>query len=73
MQADVPGEKTYDSILSRTARETGVDFAILQGTISKIKDIPYGQLIVRLEGESGPIEETIRKVRDEGLDVEVYD
>ena len=67
------GEKTYDSILSRTARETGVDFAILQGTISKIKDIPYGQLIVRLEGGPGQVEETIRKVRDEGLDVEVYD
>ncbi|MGN7360132.1 methionine ABC transporter ATP-binding protein [Paenibacillus sp. SAF-054] len=67
------GEKTYDSILSRTARETGVDFAILQGTISKIKDIPYGQLIVRLEGEDAAIEQTIRKVAADGLDVEVMD
>ncbi|WP_136608455.1 methionine ABC transporter ATP-binding protein [Paenibacillus dokdonensis] len=67
------GQKTYDSILSRTARETGVDFAILQGTISKIKDIPYGQLIVRLEGDPGQIEKTIQRVTAEGLDVEVLD
>ncbi|MED5016668.1 methionine ABC transporter ATP-binding protein [Paenibacillus chibensis] len=67
------GEKTYDSILSRTARETGVDFAILQGTISKIKDIPYGQLIVRLEGDAETIEKTIQRVTAEGLDVEVMD
>ncbi|MEC0241805.1 methionine ABC transporter ATP-binding protein [Paenibacillus dokdonensis] len=67
------GQKTYDSILSRTARETGVDFAILQGTISKIKDIPYGQLIVRLEGDPGQMEKTIQRVTAEGLDVEVLD
>ncbi|GIP29870.1 methionine import ATP-binding protein MetN [Paenibacillus sp. J23TS9] len=67
------GQKTYDSILSRTARETGVDFAILQGTISKIKDIPYGQLIVRLEGDPEQMEKTIQRVTAEGLDVEVLD
>lgn len=67
------GQKTYDSILSRTARETGVDFAILQGTISKIKDIPYGQLIVRLEGDPGQMEKTIQRVTADGLDVEVLD
>ena len=44
------GSKTYESILSRTVRETGADFAILQGTISTIKDTPYGQLLVRFEG-----------------------
>lgn len=50
------GSKTYDAILSRTARSTGVDFAILQGTISTIKNVPYGQLIVRFEGNHEDIE-----------------
>ena len=65
------GGKTYESILSRTVRETGVDFAILQGTISTLKDTPYGQLIVRLEGESADISRTMDKLVSQGLDVEV--
>ncbi|MGM1021929.1 MAG: methionine ABC transporter ATP-binding protein [Bacillota bacterium] len=65
------GSKTYDAILSRTARSTGVDFAILQGTISTIKNVPYGQLIVRFEGNQEDIEHTLREVSSQGLDVEV--
>ncbi|AET57086.1 D-methionine transport ATP-binding protein metN [Paenibacillus terrae HPL-003] len=65
------GSKTYDAILSRTARSTGVDFAILQGTISTIKNVPYGQLIVRFEGNQEDIEYTLREVSGQGLDVEV--
>lgn len=65
------GSKTYDAILSRTARSTGVDFAILQGTISTIKNVPYGQLIVRFEGNHEDIEQTLREVSGQGLDVEV--
>lgn len=67
------GSKTYESILSKTVRETGVDFAILQGTISSIKDIPYGQLIVRFEGEATAIQRTIDKLVELGLDVEVIE
>ena len=48
------GSKTYESILSHTVHETGVNFAILQGTISTIKETPYGQLIVRLKGQRAP-------------------
>jgi D-methionine transport system ATP-binding protein len=65
------GGNTYESILSRTVRETGVDFAILQGTISTLKDTPYGQLIVRFEGESKDISRTIERLVIQGLDVEV--
>ena len=65
------GSKTYESILSHTVHETGVNFAILQGTISTIKETPYGQLIVRFEGAEGAIEDTIRKLLEQGLDVEV--
>jgi len=65
------GEKTYEAILSRTVRKTGVDFAILQGTISTIKQVPYGQLTVRFEGEPASIRQTMDELVEQGLDVEV--
>lgn len=40
------GEATYAPLLSQTSRETGLEFNILQGTIGRIKDMPYGQLLV---------------------------
>lgn len=65
------GSKTYDSILSQTARRLGIDFAILQGTISTIKQVPYGQLTVRLEGPPELIRSTIDELVSQGLEVEV--
>ncbi|WP_150268911.1 methionine ABC transporter ATP-binding protein [Paenibacillus tepidiphilus] len=65
------GEKTYESTLSHVARGTGVNFAILQGTISTIKDVPYGQLVVRFEGEPAAVASTIAELTAQGLDVEV--
>lgn len=40
------GEKTYAPLLSQTSRETGLEFNILQGSIGRIKDTPYGQLLI---------------------------
>jgi D-methionine transport system ATP-binding protein len=65
------GQKTYESTLSHVVQGTGVNFAILQGTISTIKDVPYGQLIVRFEGPSGAVETTLTELMAQGLDVEV--
>lgn len=65
------GESTYQPILSRAVQAAGVTFSILQGTISKLKDVPYGQLVVKLEGEEPAIEKTIETLKAHGLDVEV--
>ncbi|MDO7907069.1 methionine ABC transporter ATP-binding protein [Paenibacillus sp. JX-17] len=65
------GDKTYESILSQTVRRTGVDFAILQGKISTIKTVPYGQLIVRFEGSDEAVQRTLEELAKQGLDVEV--
>ncbi|MGN7763508.1 methionine ABC transporter ATP-binding protein [Paenibacillus sp. 22594] len=66
------GQKTYESTLSHVVRKTGVDFAILQGTISTIKDVPYGQLLVRFEGNLEAVEATLAELTAQGLDVEVF-
>lgn len=64
------GDLTYQSIMSRTVKETGVDFAILQGTISRIKETPYGQLIVRFEGDAADIGRTLERLAEQRLEVE---
>lgn len=65
------GDSTYEPILSRAVQATGVTFSILQGTISKLKQVPYGQLVVKLEGEGPAIAQTIETLKSSGLDVEV--
>ncbi len=44
------GSDTYEPLLGRIARDTGVDYNILSGRIDRIKDTPYGQLTVALAG-----------------------
>ncbi|RCX19669.1 D-methionine transport system ATP-binding protein [Fontibacillus phaseoli] len=65
------GAKTYESVLSQVVRETEVNFAILQGTISTIKDVPYGKLTVSFEGDDEKVERTLTLLRERDLDVEV--
>lgn len=65
------GAKTYESVLSQVVRETGVNFAILQGTISTIKDVPYGKLTVSFEGDHSAVERTLKLLQERDLDVEV--
>ncbi|NWL88761.1 MULTISPECIES: methionine ABC transporter ATP-binding protein [unclassified Paenibacillus] len=67
------GAKTYESIMSQVVRETGVNFAILQGTISTIKDTPYGKLTVSFEGSHDDVSRTIARLRERELDVEVME
>ncbi len=44
------GQATFEPILGRIARDTGVDYSILAGRIDRIRDEPYGQLLVALVG-----------------------
>lgn len=44
------GSDTYQPLLGRIARATGVDYNILAGRIDRIKQTPYGQLTVALVG-----------------------
>lgn len=44
------GADTYQPLLGRIARDTGVDYNILSGRIDRIRDTPYGQLTIALSG-----------------------
>jgi D-methionine transport system ATP-binding protein len=65
------GETTYEPVLYEVAQQTGTPFAILQGTISRMKDTPYGQLVVEFGGTENKVMETITTLRSRGFDVEV--
>ncbi len=63
------GERTFEPVLSRVSRETGVDHAILAGRIGRFRDQPYGQLEVSFQG--GDPQAAIARLRAEGVEVEV--
>ncbi|UJF36292.1 methionine ABC transporter ATP-binding protein [Paenibacillus hexagrammi] len=65
------GSKTYEPILFETVKATQVSFVILQGTISSMKHIPYGQLVVELKGDAQEVDSVIAELRQKGIDVEV--
>lgn len=64
------GDLTYEPKLYNAVKPTGVQFAILQGTVSRMKQTPYGQLIVELIGSDSEVESVIAVLRKEGLEVE---
>jgi len=63
------GDTAYEPILYETVRSTAASFVILQGTVSRMKDTPYGQLIVELRGSQSDTDQIIAELRRRGLDV----
>ena len=62
------GEATWSPTLGRVTRETGVDFNILAGRIDRIKDLPYGQLTLAMQGDN--VDTALRALREAGIEVE---
>lgn len=63
------GEQTYEPVLFETVRGTNATFAILQGTVSRMKDVPYGQLIIELRGSDSDVNRIIAELGQRGLAV----
>lgn len=45
------GTEAFEPHLSQIIKKSNIDLSILSGSISYIRDIPYGQLVVALSGE----------------------
>ncbi|WP_317968712.1 methionine ABC transporter ATP-binding protein [Paenibacillus sp. CCS19] len=65
------GESTFEPVLFEAVKETGASFSILQGTVSRMKRIPYGQLIVDVRGSSDDVTRIVQRLQQEGLEAEV--
>jgi D-methionine transport system ATP-binding protein len=62
------GDATWSPTLGRVTRATGVDFNILAGRIDRIKDLPYGQLTLAMQGEN--VDAALSSLRQAGIEVE---
>ncbi|QGG57066.1 MULTISPECIES: methionine ABC transporter ATP-binding protein [Paenibacillus] len=65
------GEETYEPVLFEAVKDSAVQCAILQGTVSRMKHTPYGQLLVELSGSPSDIDGAIASLRSSGIDAEV--
>ena len=65
------GEATSAPVLSQISREFNVDLSILQGAVSRIKDTPYGQLVVAAKGDLEQWPEVEALLAQHGIDCEV--
>ena len=62
------GATTLSPVLSRVMRESGVDFNLLAGRIDRIKELPYGQLTLALEGAN--TDAALAALREAGIEIE---
>ncbi|MBD8899728.1 methionine ABC transporter ATP-binding protein [Rhodanobacter sp. DHG33] len=62
------GAATLQPVLSRVMREHGVDFNLLAGRIDRIKELPYGQLTLALEGAN--TDAALAALRAAGIEIE---
>lgn len=69
LQLTFRGERTYEPLLGEVARRSGLDFGILSGRIDRIKDEPYGQLVISVSG--GDLAAATALLQERGVRVEV--
>ncbi|MBC3875530.1 methionine ABC transporter ATP-binding protein [Undibacterium flavidum] len=65
------GTATHEPILSRITAQTQADITILQGVIARIKNTPYGQLIVEVSGEEAELDKVLQLFGQADIRVDV--
>lgn len=64
------GPSILRPLLSQVSRDLGVDLSILQGSVGRIKDTPYGQLVVAVQGEAQACARLPSVLRENGVECE---
>lgn len=64
------GQNTLQPLLSQVSRDLNVDLSILQGSVGRIKDTPYGQLVVSVQGEPEACARLPELLRAHGVECE---
>lgn len=65
------GDVTYQPILSQVTAKSTAHISILHGTIARIKNTPYGQLVVGIQGSSEEISGAIALLNQQQISCEV--
>ncbi|TCP54390.1 D-methionine transport system ATP-binding protein [Tumebacillus sp. BK434] len=71
VQVSFLGDVTFQPIMFEVLQQESVQFNILHGTISRMKDTPYGRLVLELTGEPADLDRAVSTMKNRGLDVEV--
>ena len=64
------GDKTHQPILHDVSSKFQLSFALLQGTVARLKDLPYGQLVVEWQGGEQALRDAQVYLREAGIEVE---
>lgn len=65
------GEATLEPLLSKLSRDLNLDLSILQGSVGRIKQTPYGQLVLTVQGSDDDKNRLAQVVEQEGVRCEV--
>ena len=65
------GEATAQPMLSHISRDLAVDLSILHGTVGRIKETPYGQLVVAAQGDAQALSQLPARFEALGVRFEV--
>ncbi|HEU4963367.1 MAG TPA: NIL domain-containing protein, partial [Bacilli bacterium] len=71
IQVSFLGDTTFQPVMFELLHEKSVPFSILHGTISRMKETPYGRLVLELTGNPQALDDVIAALKERGLDVEV--
>jgi D-methionine transport system ATP-binding protein len=71
VQVSFIGDQTFQPIMYEVLQRLAVQFNILHGTISRMKNTPFGRLVLELTGDLASIETAIEELVQKGLEVEV--
>ncbi len=65
------GQNAAQPLLSQVSRDLNVNLSILQGAVGKIKDTPYGQLVLAVDADASRYEPLAQFFSDNQVDYEV--
>lgn len=80
MAAEVPGvllrlsyagQQTGEPVLSQLSRDLSLDISILHGAVSHLKQTPYGQLVISIQGPGLHLADVQQRLEAQGIFVEV--
>lgn len=65
------GENTFQPILSTISKNANVEFSILRGELGRIKNMPFGQLLIEFEGQDGSLQQACTIMKDMNVHYEI--
>jgi len=65
------GAQTTAPVLSQLSRDLHLDISILHGAVGRLKQTPYGQIVIAVQGPKVDMQLIQQRLQDQGVSVEV--